>query len=106
MARHDPSSVIQGAYVPILTSDAIASAATTSIPVSVNAITTTYVPIAAPVISSLCSVLVVLCHNLPVDIGDMSLENDGSNLSATLQVTSNSFFHWLCLEDVSGSFSS
>ena len=102
MAQHDPSSVLQDTHVPIISPDAIASTATTSIPVSVNAITTTYMPIAAPVISPLCSVPILLCHSPPVDIGDVSLENDGSDLSATLQVASNSFFRWLCLEDVIG----
>ena len=92
VAQHDPSFIIPDAHVPISTSDAIVSAATTSIPISVNTITTTYIPITVPVTPPLCSVPILLCHSPPVDIGDMSLENDGSDLSSTLQVASNSFF--------------
>ena len=61
-AQLDPSSHYYVVSIPVLTAHAITSTATNSIDVSSTAITTTSTPMIPPVVSSICSVPILLCH--------------------------------------------
>ena len=102
--RLEPSSSHQNLHVPVLTAHAITFTTTTSIPMSLSTITTNSPPAVPPVVSSICSVPILLYHDPPVNGYIASLESDGSDLSTILQVASNYSCHWLYINDVSGSF--
>ena len=104
VAQLDPSSHYHTVSISVLIAHVITSTATNSIDISSTAITTTSTPIIPPVVSSICSVPILLYHTSPVDCHITSLEGDGSNQSATLRVASNSISTWLCIDDVCNSF--
>ena len=89
VARLDPTLSHQDEDAPILAAQAIVSTTTHSIPTPLTSITKIPTPKILPVVSFIYSIPILLCHTPLINDKVLSLESDGSDLSATIQVASN-----------------